>query len=194
MALEPWPVLGGADSTQQQARAVDASLERVQIKCTGLDTERFLVTCNGRRLPLQPTGVEGTYVAGVRYKAWPSPTGLHPLLPVDAPLTFDLFDKKLGRVVHGCVYHVAHPGGLAYGSFPVNAYEAETRRVSRFADWGHTIPCKSRSEHLMPSPSGSGWARENEPAGTVSLAGGGEPPEEPVNAAFPCTLDLRSSI
>ncbi|QFY43253.1 transglutaminase family protein [Candidatus Methylospira mobilis] len=169
MALEPWPVLGSDDSARQ-ARGVDSSLERLQIKCSGLDKERFLVACNGRRLPLQATGVTGEYVAGVRYKAWPSIAGLHPTLPVDAPLTFDVFDKKLGRVVHGCVYHVAHPGGLAYDAFPVNAYEAETRRASRFADWGHTI------------------------SDTAHLFSGREPSDEAPNAAFPCTLDLRSPI
>jgi transglutaminase-like putative cysteine protease len=154
MALEPQTVSGSAE------------LERMQIKCSGLDTNRFLVTCNGRRLPLQATGIEGEYVAGVRYQAWPSPAGLQ----VDAPLTFDLFDKQLGRVVDGCVYHVVHPGGRAYHHLPVNAYEAETRRVSRFADWGHTI------------------------ADSACLAGGREPPEEPLNQISPCTLDLKSLV
>jgi transglutaminase-like putative cysteine protease len=150
----------------EHGAGADTALERLQVKCSGLEANRFLVTCNGRRLPLQPTGIEGEYVAGVRYRAWPSPAGLHPQRAADAPLTFDLYDKTVGRVVAGCVYHVAHPGGRVYHDAPVNAYEAEARRLSRFADWGHTI------------------------ADEAALIGNREPPDEPVNPAFPCTLDL----
>ena len=59
-------------------RYVDSSLERVEVRVTGLNESRYVITANGVALPLQPTGRAGEYVAGVRYRAWQPASALHP--------------------------------------------------------------------------------------------------------------------
>jgi uncharacterized protein (DUF2126 family)/transglutaminase-like putative cysteine protease len=163
-ALEPWHVMGEESAAGGNARYVDSSLERIEVRVTGMNQSRYVVTCNGHALPMQNTGTVGEFVAAVRYKAWNPPSSLHPTIGVHAPLTFDIVDTWTKHSVGGCEYHVAHPGGLSYENLPVNSFEAESRRLSRFKAMGHT-----------PGPMVV-------PPATINVPGSRE---------FPFTLDLR---
>lgn len=184
-ALEPWHVLGEESSSSGTARYVDSSVERVQVKIRGMVEGRHVLVCNGRRIPTQPTGRRGEHVAGVRYKAWDPWSAMHPTIGVHTPLTFDVVDTWNRRSLGGCVYHVVHPGGRSYDSFPVNAYEAESRRVSRFWQHGHTPGVMEPS-----STGGYGYHRVEDRAGGPAVTYTEVPQADP-SMDFPLTLDLR---
>ncbi len=160
-ALEPWHVLGEEGYAGSTVRFVDSSVERIQAKVQGWNSARYVLACNGKACPMTGTGREGEFVVGVRYRAWQPPSCLHPTVGVNTPLVFDIVDTWSGRAVAGCTYYVGHPGGRNYETFPVNSYEAESRRLARFQPMGHS----PGTMHGIPLPQ-----RDEE---------------------FPCTLDLR---
>jgi uncharacterized protein (DUF2126 family)/transglutaminase-like putative cysteine protease len=182
MGIEPWHVLGEESSSSGTARFVDSSLERVEIKIKNFNPERYMITCNGVTVPLQSTMVKGEYVAGVRYRAWSPPSALHPTLGKDVPLVFDVVDTWNHRAIGGCTYHVAHPGGRSYDTFPVNSFEAEGRRISRFWKQGHTQGTVTPTEKFY---SVARYLQPNE------IPRNFDPPPLKVSPEYPRTLDLR---
>ena len=167
-ALEPWHVMGEEGAPGGTSRSVDSSLERIEVYVRNFNPSRYVITVNGHALPLQPTGVAAEFVAGVRYIAWKPYSALHPTIGLHVPLIFDVIDTWAHRAIGGCQYHVSHPGGLSYESFPVNANEAESRRLNRFVPMGHT------------------------PGEQASISAAQQTPAAPVGSPeFPYTLDLR---
>ncbi len=183
-ALEPWHVLGEEASNQGTARFVDSSLERIQVKLRGMVEDRHILTCNGRRIPLYPTGVDGEWVGGVRYKAWNPPSALHPMIDAQSSLTFDVVDTWNRKSLGGCIYHVSHPGGRSYETFPINAREAESRRFARFWEEGHT----GGVVEAAPVAAGSIVNFEQYSGGDEAAV----VPMENRRGEFPHTLDLRT--
>lgn len=181
-AIEPWHVLGEELTQTGTSRFVDSSVERLQVRLTGMTESRHILTCNGRRVPLKSTGRQGEYVAAVRYRAWAPPSALHPTLGIDTPLVFDLIDSWNGISIGGCTYHVSHPGGRSYDTLPVNGNEAEARRVNRF--WNHGFT----QGPLTPQPEFDAlrYFYENKRAPRPMV-----PPQEEICDEYPNTLDLR---
>lgn len=186
LGIEPWHVLGEELSNSGTARFVDSSLERLQVKVSGIIPERHILLCKGCRIPLRSTGTKGEYVAGIRYKAWNPPSALHPNIGVDVPLVFDIVDTWNNRVLGGCTYFVSHPGGRSFDTYPVNSYEAESRKISRFWDFGHTPSTNiEQTAPVINTPTVSRFVAQNKSDLKPDT------PIELINPEYPSTLDLR---
>ncbi|MEO5997018.1 MAG: transglutaminase family protein [Chitinophagaceae bacterium] len=182
MAIEPWHVLGEEMTGTGTARFVDSSLERIQVKLTGMNGARYIIMCNGNRLPLVKTDVKGEFIGGIRYRAWQPPSALHPTIGIDTPLTFDIIDTWNSRSIGGCTYYVAHPGGRSYDRFPVNSYEAESRRGNRFFEQGHTQGVLQPTRPVAPILH---YIEQNRTPYLVDA------PAPLINGEYPFTLDMR---
>jgi uncharacterized protein (DUF2126 family) len=185
MAIEPWNVLGEEMSGGGTARYVDSSLERVQVKVNNFTDERYSLTCNGVKVELSATGTKGEYVAGVRFKAWEPWSALHPTLGVDTPLVFDIVDNWNKKSIGGCTYFVAHPGGRSYDSYPVNSLEAESRRINRFWDIGHTQGEVTPTELTATTNFVGRMVEPKQGSNTFAYK------EIPINPEYPHITDLR---
>ncbi len=160
-ALEPWNVLAEETTGSGTGRSVDSSLERMQVKLSGVTTPgRYVVSCNGRQVPLTSTAVPGDFVAGIRFRARMLSAALHPTVPVHTPLTFDLLDTWADRTIARCTYFAGPPDGAVHTTKPTSAEEARRRRLERFVV-------------------------QSVPTGKTPV-----PPEEQ-NPLFPMTLDMR---
>jgi uncharacterized protein (DUF2126 family) len=186
LGIEPWHVLGEELSNAGTARFVDSSLERLQVKVSGFVEGRHILVCNGCRVPLRSAGIKGDYVSGIRYKAWNPPSALHPTIGADAPLVFDIVDTWNNRILGGCTYFVSHPGGRSFDTYPVNSFEAESRKISLFQGFGHT-PSATREVPVIEKTT-SGVSRF---VAETKKEMKGDTPIELINPEYPNTLDLR---
>jgi uncharacterized protein (DUF2126 family)/transglutaminase-like putative cysteine protease len=186
LGIEPWHVLGEELSNSGTARFVDSSLERLQAKISGFVEGRHILVCNGCRVPLRSSGIKGEYVSGIRYKAWNPPSALHPTIGADAPLVFDIVDTWNNRILGGCTYFVSHPGGRSFDTYPVNSFEAESRRISLFQGFGHT-PSSRREVPIVEKVNQSASRFVAETKKDMKM----DTPIELIDPEYPNTLDLR---
>lgn len=186
LGIEPWHVLGEELSNSGTARFVDSSLERLQVKVSGFVEDRHILVCNGCRVPLRNSGIKGEYVAGIRYKAWNPPSALHPTIGADAPLVFDIVDTWNNRTLGGCTYFVSHPGGRSFDTYPVNSFEAESRRISLFQGFGHT-PSATQITPIIENTTGTVSRFVAQSKKDMKI----DTPIELINPEYPNTLDLR---
>ncbi len=184
-AIEPWHVLGEEMSTSGTSRFVDSSLERVQLNVTNITEDRYVISCNGRKVPLTYDATGSIAIAGIRFRAWQPPSALHPTIGVHAPLVFDVYDKWSGRSIGGFTYHVSHPGGRNFTTYPINAFEAEGRRIARFWEHGHTPPnLFVPADEAIEDTDMREWQRRQGKEFKI-------PEDEVPHPEYPFTLDMR---
>jgi uncharacterized protein (DUF2126 family)/transglutaminase-like putative cysteine protease len=154
VAHEPWPLLAEEVTARGVARFIDVANERVQVRLAGLGPDRYVLVCNGQRVPLQGTGVHGEYLAGVRYKVSNPPATQHPTVaPVEA-LVFDLIDTWNGVAIGGCSYFPPRPdvqGPVA--SAPAAPFAGEPLARALPPTPPLSVPPRSRGGRFVPQGS-----------------------------------------
>ncbi len=185
--IEPWIVLGEEMSSSGTARYVDSSIERLEVMVEDFNDERYHLLCNSCAVPLVKTAYQSKYIAAIRYKAWAPHSALHPTIGVNTPLVFDIYDTWNNRSIGGCTYHVMHPGGRNYETFPVNTLEAESRRITRFWEFNHSPKTQSiiTNQEVIFGEQNNYVTTHNEIKENISIK------TIPVSQEFPHTLDLR---
>lgn len=185
--IEPWIVLGEEMASSGTARYVDSSVERLEVFLEDFNPERYHLLCNSCIVPVVKTQYKGKYVAAIRYKAWAPYSALHPTIGVNTPLVFDIYDTWNKRAIGGCTYHVMHPGGRNYDTFPVNSLEAESRRTTRFWEFNHSPKTESviTNQEVIFGEQKSYVTTHNQPKTNVNIK------KIPISREFPHTLDLR---
>lgn len=151
-AVENWTVLGEEVFLHGTARAVDAAVERLEVRAHNFLPERYSLFCNAREVPLHPTRTTSSFAGGVRFKAWSPPSTMHPSIPAEPELVFELVDNFTDSVLASATYFVSHPGGRAYDTLPVNEREAESRTLSRFRAGGKSRGSRVRGGFDLSHP------------------------------------------
>lgn len=157
-AHEPWPLLAEEATGAGVARFVDAANERLQVTLSGAHPGRYVLVCNGHRVPLQETATHGEYIAGIRYKISNPPATLHPTVWPVQSLVFDVIDTWSGPVIGGCTYLPPQP--QLWGSIGTPALPPATGEP-REAPRVFPVPILSmralgRSGRFLPHGSGLG--------------------------------------
>ena len=144
-------------------RYVDSSVERLQVQGDGAGARSL---CRHLQRPARAAAADRPRRAssspacatapGSRRRRCIRRIGVH------APLTFDLVDTWMERSLGGCQYHVMHPGGRSYATFPGECLRGREPAAARAS---------------------SAWATR---PGRVGRAARGT-----VDPSFPFTLDLR---